>query len=195
MEIRRLDLRRDKKGIAPIVTIFIVLFALLLLAFVGTVMLAGIKWGSNQIAPITESLGTADINGGTLNFSDVGRQTFGTLDTIINLLPLLTGFAYLIMLIGCLVLVFTYRATTNPLYMGLYFAFVVLLILFSILISNAYQDLYEGNDVIAIELQAMTINSFLILYSPIIFGAVALISGIFLFSGKQVENVQQQYGY
>lgn len=182
--------RMVKRGqMRPITMLFIILGVLLILAFVSALVLAGIKWGSNQITPITENLGTV----GGANLSQAATQTFGTVDTMINLLPLLVGFGYFFLLVGCIAIVSLYRTTANPIFMGLFFVLMVILILVAILVSNTYEDVYNGTDVIATELQSYTLLSFLILNSPIIFGAVGFIAGIFLFGGKQNELAEGGY--
>lgn len=173
----------NKRGLTAVIWVFIFLGVLLVLAFASALILASVKWTSNTVTPMLEDFGVVE----GANLSSAGEQTFGVLDTIINVLPLLVGFGYFILLAGCIFLVMSYRTTANPVFIGLFFAFMIALIFTSILVSNSYEDIYNSNDVIATELQGMTILSFLILNSPILFTAVAFISGIFLFGGKQNE--------
>jgi len=181
---------KGKKGQMEILWLFGILAVVLVLGFIFSLVIAFAHNISSVVTPVAEDLGMID----DINASAIGQSTFGTLDTIIGLLPMLVGFAYLMFLIGSIVLVLSYRTTANPLFIGLFFALMVLLILTAILCSNAYQDLYEGTDDIALELQSQTMLSFLILRSPFIFGIVGFICGIFLFSGKQNE-VYQSGGY
>jgi hypothetical protein len=180
----------NKKGQMEILWLFGILAVVLVLGIVFSMIIGFVHYTSGVITPITEDIGMI----GSVNASAVGESTFGVLNTIIGLLPMLVGFAYLMFLIGSIVLVLSYRTTANPLFIGLFFALMILLILGAILGSNAYQDMYTGTDDMALELQSQTMLSFLILQSPMIFGIIGFICGIFLFSGKQNE-VSQSGGY
>jgi hypothetical protein len=182
---------KDKKGQMGIMWLFIIMAGILVLGFVISIFVAFAGWTSDVITPVATDLGMID----DYNVSEAGQITFGTLDTIIGMLPMFVGFAYLMLLVGCIVLVLSYRGTQNPLFMGLYLVFTIVIVLTAILASNAYQDLYSGTDEIAVYLQGMTMLSFLILQSPYIFGIVAFICGIFLFSGRQNETFATETGY
>jgi len=181
----------NKKAQMGILWLFVIFAFILVGGIVIAVFLGFASWTSDIVSPIAQDLGMVD----NYNVSDAGRMTFGTLDTLIGMLPMFIGFAYVMLLVGCIVLVLSYRGTQNPLFLGLYLAFTILIVLVAILGSNAYQDLYMGTDEIAVYLQSMTILSFLILQSPYIFGIVSFVCGIFLFSGKQNEGYAMESGY
>jgi hypothetical protein len=68
--------------------------------------------------------------------------------------------------------------------MGFYILLVFLLILGTVVLSNMYQDIYSGNDEIGLRLQAQTLMSYMILYSPMIMTLIAFIAGVIMFSGS-----------
>ena len=178
---------KNKRGQFEGMWIVVIFMVLLALAFLSAIGLGIVRWLSAEIKPVITDLGVVE---GT-NLSAAGEVTFGAIDTIVNLAPMLVGGAYFLLLIGCITLVVSYRTTANPLFIGLFFAFMVLLVLVAILFSNAYQDIYEAGDEIAQYLQDQTLLSFLILNSPWIFTVIGFVSGIFLFAGKQNETYGQ----
>jgi len=176
---------KNKKGQIELVWLFVILLAVLVLGFVFSLVIGIVHWGTETISPIASDLGVVE----GYNVSQAGEMTFGTVNTLVGLMPLLIGMGYIILLVGCIALVLSYRGTQNPIFIGLFFAFLIVLVLVAILVSNAFQDLHEGDDEIALELQSQTVLSFLILQSPMIFGIVGFICGIFLISGKREEQV------
>jgi hypothetical protein len=182
---------KNKKAQIEIMYLFLIMGVLLVVAFIGAIVIAITHWGTQTLAPIASDLGMID----NFNASQAGNITFGTLNTIVGLLPMIVGFGYLMLLIGCIALVMSYRGTQNPIFIALFFGMMILMIFIAIFASNAYQDLYEGTDEIAVELQSMTMLSYLILYSPYVFGLIGMICGIFLFSGRQNEQYGVNAGY
>jgi polyferredoxin len=67
---------------------------------------------------------------------------------------------------------------------------VVLLFFGAVIMSNMYQDIYEGTDIISQGLQEQPLMSNMILYSPFYMVLIALIAGIFLFA----KPSQDDYG-
>ena len=68
---------------------------------------------------------------------------------------------------------------------------MILMTIGSIVISNIYEDIYNGDDELGSRLRDQKILSFLMLNSPVIFTAVIFISGVILFTGI---NDEEQYG-
>lgn len=181
---------KSKRGQIVILYLFLALIAILVLAFISALVLGVFNWASSTATPVLTNLGTVQ---GT-NLSAIGQTTVGTLNTLVGMAPLLAGLAYFILLIGCIALVISYRTTGNMLFIGGFFVFMVIVILIAILVSNAYEGIYTGTNPIALQLQSQSILSFFILNSPYIFAVVGIISGIFLFAGKQ-NDVYTGGGY
>ena len=168
---------RNKKGQLGIIIFFVALFVLLVIGLVMGLGIALLGWTSDQITPIAETLGTVD----NINVSQAGQYTFGNIDSVINTFTWLGGVLFIVAIIACVMFVALMGENTHPAFMVLFFAFMILLIFFSILVSNAYQDLYEAGDVVGTGLQDQTLLSFMILYSPMLLIAIAVMTGIFIF--------------
>lgn len=181
---------KNKKAQTGIVIFFVILAIILVVGFVVAVLVAAGAWVSDEVTPVFTGIGIV----GDTNFSHVGEVSVGTLNTIIQAAPWFVGFTYLFALLASILFVLSYDRSMNPMWLGAYFVFMIALILFAIIFSNAYQDLYEGDNEIALQLQSMTIISYLVLYSPYVFAVIAVIAGIFLFAGKQGETIQGGYG-
>ncbi len=177
--------RKDKRGIIGIIFFFIILFAILVLGFIGVIVISSLQVASDTINPVMRDLGVV----GDTNLSEASQYTFGVGNTLINSMPWLLAFGYGLALIFSIVLVVSYNYNPNPAFIGVYLALIMLLIVGSIIISNAYEDIYNGTDDIALKLQSNTAMSYMILYSPFILSLIAFITGIFLFAvNKQGEG-------
>lgn len=176
------NLKNDKKGIIGIVVFFLILFTILVIGFIAVIAISALGYASDTITPIMQDLGVV----GSTNLSQASQYTFGTVDTIVDMLPFLLVFSYVAMLIFSILFVVAYQFNPHPAYIGIYFLFVVLMIFGSIIMSNMYQDLYTTNDpIIGTGLQNQAAMSFLILHSPLIFVVIAFIVGIYIFAGNK----------
>jgi NADH:ubiquinone oxidoreductase subunit 5 (subunit L)/multisubunit Na+/H+ antiporter MnhA subunit len=79
----------------------------------------------------------------------------------------------------------SYRVNPQPVFIGLYFVLILLLIVGSIIISNMYEDIYNGQDEMGDRLREQTILSYMILYSPVVMTIIAFITGIYLFTRNE----------
>jgi len=181
-----LNIKRDKRGFMGILFFFIILFSILILGFMGVMVISVLDYASDEITPVMTDLGMA----GDTNLSSASTYTFGAMDTVVQALPWVMVFVYVLALIFSMVLVVSYNYNPNPAFIGVYIALIILLIFGSIIVSNTYQDIYEGTDEIATKLQEQTAMSYLILYSPMILTLIAFFAGIYLFAGKQSEGGQ-----
>jgi len=180
----------NKKGQIGIILFFVILAIVLVLGFVIALLVGAGSYVGDVVTPVFTDLG-GDVGGA--NLSQAGQYSVGTVNVLVQAAPWIIGFSYLVALIGSIVFVLSYSSNSNPMFMGVYFIFMIFLILIAILFSNMYQSVYEGGDSIALKLQSMTIISYLILYSPHIFTIITIVAGIFLFAGKQGETVTSGY--
>lgn len=177
-----MKLLKDKRGIMGIVFFFLILFTILIIGFIGVIVVAGIDFASDTINPIMQDIGVV----GDANVSDASRATFGTVDTIVGMMPWLLAFSYVAMLIFSIIFVVAYRYNPHPAFIGIYFLFVVLLIFGAIIMSNIYQDIYSTDDAdIGERIREQQSMSFLILHAPAIFTVIAFIVGIYIFAGNK----------
>jgi len=163
---------------------FFVLFLILILGFFGTMVWSVVDIASDEITPIMEDLGMV----GDTNLSQVSEYTFGVADTFIQAVPWLIALGYVLALVFTLVFVFVAGYNPHPAFIAFYVALMLLLVFGCIIMSNMYQDIYTGNDEIALRLQEQTIMSFMILHSPFIMVFIAVIGGILMFGMKNTAD-------
>ena len=173
----------NKRGAMGIIFFFILLFTILIIGFAAVIFVALGTYASDEITPIMQELGVV----GETNMSAVSEVTFGTVDTIVGALPWLVAFSYVGMLIFSIVFIMSWNYNPNPVFIGFYFMLVILLIFGCIIMSNMYEDIYVGTDVLALGLQEQAAMSYMILYSPFIMTLMAFLVGIYIFAGKQTE--------
>jgi len=169
---------KNKTGAIRLIIFFSLLMIVLLVGFIATMVWAGVDYASDTITPIMEDLGVVE----NTNMSEVSEYTFGIADSFIESLNWIIALGYVFALVLVLVFVFVSGYSPHPAFIGLFFAFMILLIFFCVLMSNTYQDIYSGDDEIATRLHEQTITSFLILHSPFIMSMIAIIGGILMFT-------------
>ena len=174
---------KNKKGGVGIIFFFLLLFTILIFGFIASMVVSLLTYTSSELTPIMEDLGMV----GETNLSQAAEYSFGTLDKVVQALPWIVAFSYVAMLIFSIVFMVSWNYNPNPIFLGLYVMFVILLIFGCIIMSNMYQDIYSGGDVIAEGLQEQAALSWMILYSPAIMALIAFITGIYIFAGKQTE--------
>jgi len=137
--------------------------------------------GDNVLPDLQESVNTT-----------VGEQGAVVVTTAIafnNAIPWLVGLMYVLSLVFIPAMAYAFRITGNKYLSVLYLALSILIILLTILASNIYQDFYEGSDDLALELQAMPLISYLILYSPMILSILLTIGAVIVFSGIREDPI------
>ena len=175
---------KNKKGAIGIIIFFMILFAILVLGFIAAMAVGIIDFASDTITPVMQELGVA----GNSNLSEAAEYSFVPLNTFVQALPWVVGLSYVVALLFSIIFVLSYNYNPHPAFIGFYFALVILLIFGSIIMSNMYQDIYSADDEIADRLKEQTLLSYMILYSPFILTLIALITGIYLFSGPKGEG-------
>lgn len=174
--------RKDKRGNAiGIIIFFLVLFTILIVGFIAAIVVSLIDYAGDEITPIFQDLGVA----GPSNFSEYSEFTVVQVNRVIQALPWIVGVGYVIMLIFSVIFAMSYSFSPHPVYIAFYIVMILFLIMGSIVLSNMYEDIYDGTDIIATRLQEQTILSFMILYSPMIMALISFITGIFLFTRNE----------
>jgi len=181
--MKKLIFKKNKKGAIGIILFFVLLFTILIFGFTASIVVSLLTYTSSEITPIMEELGMV----GTTNLSEASEYSFGTLDKAVQSLPWIIAFSYVAMLIFSVVFMVSWTYNPNPIFLGLYVMFVILLIFGCIIMSNMYQDIFTGTDVLAVGLQEQMALSYMILYSPMIMAVIAFLVGIYIFAGKQTE--------
>lgn len=176
--------KKAQGGAIGIILFFLILFTILIVGFIAAMAYGIIHYASGIITPTIEGIGMV----GDTNVSEAATYSFGTLDTVINSFGLMIGVAYVLALIGSIIFAVSYNYNPSPVFIALYFGLVLLLIMGSIIMSNMYENIYSGEDIIATELQSQTILSYMILYSPAILTIIAFITGIYIFAIKSSQE-------
>jgi len=175
----------NKKGnLSYLVMIFLVFFVIM---FVGFIMVIGssiINWTFDEATPVLVDLGVM----GDTNMTEIASMTITPLNNVVQSFTWLTGVLYVMMLIGSIGIAFIVRTTPQKWLMGFYFLLVIMLVMGSIFISNIYEDFQNDSGELATRLNEHTLLSFMLINSPMIFTAIAFITGIVLFSGMQEEE-------
>ncbi len=174
----------NKKGVIGIIIFFLVLFTILIVGFIGAMFVSVISFTSDELTPIMEDLGVV----GNTNLSEAGEITFGTLETFINSFSWMMGFLYVVALIFSVIFAISINNNPHPVFVGFYFFLMILLIFGAIIMSNMYENIYTGTDIVATGLQDQALLSYMILYSPFILSLIAFIVGIYLFAIKPEDG-------
>lgn len=176
--------RKDKRGVWGIFVFFIVMFSILIVGFVAAISLGVIDFASDTITPILTDLGEVE----DMNMSNAMRVTVGVVDGFVQAMPWLLTLGFAMSLVFSIVFVTMYKTNPHPAFIGLYIALMFLLIFGAIIMSNAYEDIYNRTDELAVRLQENVAMSYMIIYSPAIFVLIAFITGIYMFSSPKEEG-------
>lgn len=177
--------RRNKKGLIGILLFFAALFLILIVAFIASIVVGVGGWASNLVTVEMQGIGSISPS---VNMSDIAESTFVPLNITIQNLKWVLGFVFVCALLMSLGFGASHRVSPNPFLIGLYFILMILLIFGAIIMSNMYEDIYSGNDLIAESLQSQPVTSYFILYSPFILTLIALITGIYMFARPSAEG-------
>lgn len=173
----------NNKGSAWTIILFAgILLTILVAGFILAFSSGVVSVFADDIIPELNSIGSLD---SSTNISEYSAYTTTPINALVSSAPMIIGFIYVMALIFSVVFVFTYKQGLHPAWAGFYFAFMLLIIVVSIAMSNAYQDIYTGTDEIALELQSQTLMSYMMLHSPTILAVITIVSGIFLFTRRE----------
>jgi len=171
----------NKKGnivyiILMIGILFLVLLMGLFLVFGGMI----IDWTFDEAVPELTGIGMM----GNANITQITQTTIAPVNTLVQNFTWLTGFIYILALIGCFGLAFAFKMTGNKWLMGFFIACMFLLIVASIFISNIYEEFYNDGTDVGDLLHEYTLLSWLILYSPMVMTIIGFTCGVIMFSGE-----------
>lgn len=181
---------KNKRGMA-VLFIFLILMLLLALAFVFSLISGMANNVMDEITPVAQGLGV--VSGNNLpgdNMSQNAAYLVNPANAITNASAWFFGVAYIISLVSLVAMAYYTRDSAGKWQIALFFLLTIAAILLSMALSNAYQDIYEGNDSLGSEIRSQSLLSWLILYSPLVTLVIMLFSAIVLFTG-----VGQEAGY
>ena len=178
MKLRKI-IKNKKGNIMVIAMLALFVMVVILGAFFLTVGSGILTYASGTIEEITSGLGMA----GDSNLSAISDVSIGTANTTIQMLQWGSGILIVFGLLGIIMFAGTIRFKPSGVLIGLYFLMIIILIFTAIYMSNTYEELLNGTDELAVELQSYTMASFLILYMPMIITIMAFLGGVIIFSG------------
>lgn len=178
--------RKGQSSIMPVLLVLGLVMALLMVIFVFTIGGTIVKDSMDEILPVFNELGNDEAE---YNISKGTQQVSGPINSILGSYSMFAVIIFMIGIVGVLALAFTFRGEVSTWNMALFFALVMGVVVVSIFVSNAYEELYNSNDSLGLGLQEAGLISFFILRSPTILTIVSFIAGIILFSGSPQENL------
>lgn len=176
--------RDDKRGIIGIIFFFLVMFTILAVGFVLAILVGVINIATDTVLPVLDQINNETLGVGT-TYNTAADSALNIVDVTFSSLKWLLVFGYGLALVFSIVFAVSYKQTAHPIFIAVYIGFILLLIFFSIIISNAYEDIHNGNDELAVKLQEQTAMSYLIIYSPAILLLIAFITGLYMFAGTR----------
>ena len=159
-------------------------FGILLLLVLGVALIVGISVASLKPALDTAIPQLQSLPGTTGTYMARGLEPISTLS---DNLGWIVGGLYIVALVGILGIAYGYRLSGQRILIVLFFGISILVILASILVSNIYQGMYNSGGTFGSELQAMTLFSWLMLYSPLVMIIITFFGGAIIFSGLGEE--------
>lgn len=177
---------KNKKGqIQAIIVLFLVI-VILMAAGIGLAFVIGMfNEFTGEFVPVVSDIGQV----GDVNFTEISDYSLTPVKTIGTSFNWLLGFAYVIALFMIFGLAFSFRFTGNKWLVVFFTLLFLALLVVSIIFSNAYEEFYTGTDVLALQLQAQPLMSYLIIYAPYINAVIFIIAGVIMFTGNPEEFV------
>ena len=160
------DLNQNKKGFA------LELIALVVIGFISVLFFAGWMYGINLVN--TQLLNIPSEDNAT-NISYAASQTFSYMNEGLSALKLISFMIIFGFVLGTLI--FAYFSRKHPVLFIVYFLIWILAIIFSIYVSNAYEEVLNNN-VLGTTLATFGISNWIMLKLPwwiAVVGAVGII--------------------
>lgn len=101
----------------------------------------------------------------------------------------------IVLIVAMIISIFisSYLVTTKPVFFVPYIIFVFIAVILAVVMANAYDQILTSNNDLAITLQSFTGANFLLLYLPMVVGAVGIIGGIIMFASYKLGQEQSVY--
>lgn len=174
-----------KANFFAMILIFLAIVVLLLVGFGASLLGATLNNVASEIVPVFNSLGTV----GDTNFSQVTQLTLTPVQATLGTLDYLFGVLYFVSLFMILALAVSFRMSGNQWIIPVFIVFSILLLIVSIVVSNAYEEFYSSDDIIGTNLREQTIMSYALIYAPAVSVFLFFICGIIMFTGTREDFV------
>jgi hypothetical protein len=181
-------MQKNKKGMAEVLLVFLVLALFLALAFGGALFVSISNNIVDEFEPVVNDLGVISGNGKAGdNLTENAKYLFDPLNTVTTSFNWILGVGYALSLFLVIALAVSFRATGQKYMIPFFLLLVLLMFMLSIMVSNTYEDLYNSNDVIGDGLKDQGLVSWLIINSPLVSVIVMFIAGAIMFSTREEE--------
>lgn len=126
-----------------------------------------------------------------LNYTQIISQTIDQIPASYEVLK----WGSIVLIVGMILSIFisSYLVTTKPIFFIPYIIFVFIAVILGVVMANAYDEILSSDNALAITLQSFTGANFMILYLPMIVGAVGVIGGIIMFASYKLGQEQSVY--
>lgn len=183
------NLIRNKRGQFTDLFVFMI-FALILLFVSGLFIYMGLRVD----AQLDSSFSGQAIGGsGEVNYSEVKDATFGNVNVAYSSLYWIAILLIIAMVIS--IFVGSYMVTTRPIFFVPYIFIIIIAIVVSVGLSNAYQDVVENPELASTFANFIGAN-FIMYNLPMWVAVIGFIGGIIMFVRmKSQEAIGGQYGY
>lgn len=126
-----------------------------------------------------------------VNYSAIISQTIDQVPASYQVLK--WGSIVLIVAMILSIFISSYLVTTKPVFFVPYMIFVFIAIILAVVMSNAYEIILTSDNDLAVTLQSFVGANFMLLYLPIVVGAVGVIGGIIMFASYKLGQEQSVY--
>lgn len=158
------------------------LIAFVIIGFIAVSFFAVFIYGFGLI---NTKLTSGDLDTPEANISKISGQTFSYLNIGMNRLQLITA----ILLIGYALatLIFAYFSSKHQLWMFVYFLMTIIIVIFSIYITNSYDSL-KTNEVIGSTISGFGISNIIMSYLPVWTSIIGILGIVLCLVGNYVRR-------
>ena len=179
-------INKNKKGqVMNIIYIFVAIFIVITIALLLILITPIIREVSDTVLPALK------VDFATIPQTNVSVSTDAVItpvQTIFGMTDWIWGVAFVIAIVLIFGLAVATGLSSSRFMMVLWLAMSVLLILFSILVSNIVEGMASGGGTIESGITQQSLLYYLLLNSPVIFIIVTFISGIIVFAGLKFDE-------
>ena len=158
----------------------------LIVIFVMFIFFAGFMYGYNLLT--AEVVNTVMPPESLINVTDAGQDTFGQINTGLASLRWLALVIAVSMIISIMVSNFLVKA--HPVFFIVYILIIVVGIVLSVYLSNAYETILTSSNPLASTLESFTAMNYIMLNLPIWTTIIGILGAIFLFIGVTFDSQQ-----
>lgn len=184
-DMKKADLPSKKGNVAGIAGILAGVVTFIIVALIIVLILA--IWVGN-FSIITNQLTSIPAQNNITNISQYAQVTFGNLNIAFSQFKWWSILIIFGMMVG--VLLSNFLIKIHPSFFIIYIIIAVILVFFSIVISNSFETLYTSGDALSISLQGFSGGSWIILYLPVWVTVISIIGGVLLFVSLGRDDTQ-----